>query len=116
MVEGHGGHRRRSRRPRRHLRDAGAEVHPRRSLPPPGQRRERVRSVGLGGPHRSEPESFGRIDLFDDIVGRPRLPVSGEESEFHVCAAPNPRVRHYHPLRTYLHRRTNSRLTRAERV
>ena len=59
VVERHRGHRGGGRRARGDLRDRGAELDPLGRRAPPGQRHQRVRAVGLGGPDRVEAEPLG---------------------------------------------------------
>ena len=62
-VESHRRHRGRRRRPAADLHDAGAHVDPRRPPGDPRGGRDRVRAIGLGGPHRIEAEPLGLEDL-----------------------------------------------------
>ena len=76
VVEGDRRHRRGRRRTRRQLDDAGAEAEPFRVRAPPGQGRQGVGPVGLGGPHRVEPEPLGLLDALERPGRRTGRPVA----------------------------------------
>ncbi len=70
-------------RARGHLRDAGAQAHPPGARAPPGQRRERVGAVGLGGPDGVEAEGLGRHEGGHDARRGPAGPVAGLDADAH---------------------------------
>src|SRR5690625_3288212 len=81
VIEGQRGHRRRDRGARGHLADGGAQPNPVRRRALPGEWREAVGSIGLGGPDRIETEFFGRRDLVGDADRWVGEPVAEVESE-----------------------------------
>ena len=83
MIHRHGGHGGRRRGSRRHLHDRGAELHPGRSRTPPRQGGQRVRSVGLGGPHRIEAQLLGDRHLLLHPDRRSGAPVADRKTQIH---------------------------------
>ncbi len=86
VVHRHRRHRRRGRLAGAQLQDRRAEAQALGVRPPPGQRRDRVRSVGLGGPDRVEAEALSLLHLLQRPGGRPRGPVADLQAQLQILA------------------------------
>src|SRR6185312_9216694 len=82
-VDRAGGHRCRCRRARRELHDPSPQANALRQRGQIRERRDRVRAVRLGGPHRVEPEALREQDLLHrQLQLRPR--VADAQPELHA--------------------------------
>ena len=81
VIERHRRHRGGGRLARRELHDRGPELELLGRRPPPGQRRQAVRAVGLRGPDRVEPQLFGLEHRLGRAGRRPPGPVAGVQPE-----------------------------------
>ncbi len=84
VVEGDGGHAHGRRGPTRELAEGRAQPELGGLGAQPGQGGEGVGPVGLGRPHRVEPEALGRSHLLRGVGRRSGPPVAELQSELHV--------------------------------